>query len=835
MTIAPDGRLYIAQKNGDVLIYDGENLLPTPFVSIDVDFSNERGLSGIAFHPNYEQNQWVYLYYTVSGANRNRLSRFTANGDVVLQGSEEILLELDPLAGTIHNGGAMEFGPDGKLYIAVGDGSNPENSQNNTTVLGKILRLNDDGSIPEDNPFYTQYSGNARAIFASGFRNPFTMDVSSEGRIFANDVGGGEYEEVNDVLAGANYGWTLIEGPIQGQTPPPGYQDPFYAYSHDLGCAIVGAAFYDPETLRFPARYHGNFFFADYCEGYIKVLDSETGDIIETFATNINRPLAMEFRSDGQMFLLERAGIGGGSNQDNQSSDDGALWLISFVDNGKPFIGRQPESVTVPIGETVSFSVNASGDQPLTYSWEKNGLAVGENSSELTLENVQLSDDGAIIRCIVSNASGSVISENAILNVTSNQRPAPVIVTPDASLTYGGGQLISFSGTATDPEDGALNADAFTWWVDFHHNTHTHPAVDPVTGITEGEFAISQVGEISENVWYRIYLQVTDSEGLTQTVFREIFPRTSTVTIDSNPEGLLINVDGKEVSAPYSFTGVEGILRSVSPVKAQRVGNTLYVFDGWEDGFAQQIRTYATPEEDSSFVINYKSAPVGDGKGLKGEYYNQSRTFDGEPTLVRTDEVVDFDWGGESPDELINDDNFTARWTGKIVPQFTENYRLYVVADDGVRLYLNGNMLINAWVPQGATEYGVDIVLSAGVPYDLVVEYFEDGGAAVIKLLWESETLPKAVIPTEQMYISSVTGIEEEEEIHIYPNPAQQQVTVITSGAETIQVLDTQGRVLIQATASRSTTLDLSKVTSGIYLVRITTPTGSMVRKLIVD
>ena len=140
MTVAPDKRLYIAQKNGDVLIYDGEQLISTPFISVDVDVTNERGLSGIAFHPQYEQNNWFYLYYTVPGVNRNRLSRFTANGDVSLGGSEEILLELDQLSGTIHNGGAMKFGPDGKLYLATGDGANPDNGLS-VPGVGRRVRL----------------------------------------------------------------------------------------------------------------------------------------------------------------------------------------------------------------------------------------------------------------------------------------------------------------------------------------------------------------------------------------------------------------------------------------------------------------------------------------------------------------------------------------------------------------------------------------------------------------------------------------------------------------------------------------------------------------------
>ncbi len=837
MSIAPDGRLYIAQKDGTVLIYNGQELLPVPFASIEVDITNERGLSGIAFHPSYEQNNWVYLYYTVPGAQHNRLSRFTANGDVILEGSEEILFELDPLSGTIHNGGAMEFGLDGKLYLAVGDGSEANNSQNANNVLGKILRLNADGTIPSDNPFYSVYSGNARAIWASGFRNPFTMDIAADGRIFVNDVGGGDYEEINEVLSGRNYGWPLIEGPISGQTAPAFYQDPLFAYDHDQGCAILGAAFYDPETLRFPERYHHQFFFADYCEGYIKVLDASGGSVIETFATGINRPLAMEFREDGQMYLLERAGLGGGSNQDNQASVDGALWLISFVDDGRPFIGKQPAPVTVSAGETARFWIIASGDQPLTYTWFKNGEVVGNGTSELLLENVQPADDGAEIYCIVSNASGEAVSEFTRLHVTSNTRPVPEISSPDAAITYAGGDQITFRGSAIDAEDGELSPESFTWWVDFHHDDHTHPALDAVTGITEGTFNVPQVGEISANVWYRIYLKVTDQEGLSQTIFREVYPRTSEITVNSEPQNLLVKVDGRPVSTPYTFIGVEGIIRSISPVKAQNSDDRLYVFEGWEDGFPELIRNYTTPSQDSSILIDYVTVPIGEGSGLKGEYWNQSRTMTGPPDLERTDAAVDFDWGEGSPDAMINTDNFTARWTGKIVPQFTETYRFYVTGDDGIRLYINGSLLIDGWVPQAPTEYAANIDLTAGVPVEVLLEFFEDGGGAYVKLEWESETLPRAILPAAQMYVSSISSVENEKEnfekLSLYPNPVTLICKVVSASPGMLELRDVRGNLLLQRPITETSYLDMTKRAAGIYVLRVISDKGITTRKLI--
>ncbi len=837
MAIAPDGRLYIAQKNGQVLIYDGTELLPDPFISVDVDITNERGLSGIAFHPDYEQNNYFYLYYTVPGQNHNRLSRFTANGDVALPGSEDILLELNQLSGTIHNGGAMAFGADGKLYVAVGDGSNADNAQSFNTLLGKILRLNDDGSIPQDNPFYTTTAGVNRSIYALGFRNPFTMAISAEGKIFANDVGQETWEEVNDVKSGRNYGWPITEGNVTGGFVPANYENPLHVYSHDQGCAIVGAAFYDPELLRFPEKYHGKFFYADYCEGYINVIEPSTGELIETFATQINRPLAFQFSSEGGMYFLERAGQGGGSVEDNTQTEDGSLWQIIFTDDGKPFIGKQPEAVTVSAGESAQFTVNASGNQPLTYTWLKNDVPVGSNENSLTLADLQLSDNGAVIQCRVENDQGTVLSEAAILTVTSNQRPEPQIQLPQSDLKYGGGEIITFSGIATDPEDGNLNPEALTWWVDFHHDEHTHPALDPISGISEGSFTVPRVGEIASNVWFRIYLQATDSEGLSRTTYTEVYPRTSEITLLTSPSGLQVNADGRNVITPYTYVGVEGITRGIAPTRSQYFDGKLYVFEGWQDGFEGTLRTFNTPSQDSTITLQYVEVPLGNGTGMTGNYYNQSRSFEGSPDLQRTDAEVDFNWGGGSPDDAINPDNFTIRWDGQLLPPFSGQYTLYVVADDGVRLYINNTLLIDAWVPQAATEYSVSRSFTKDQLYDVRIEYFEDGGDAVIQFLWEHEFLPRQAVPGSQLFPVSVTGNEEllNSSVSVYPVPAADWIMIDNREFGEWEIFDGSGRNFeIPMLSKDPFKLDVSMLPPGMYYLRLTSPVQSIVKRILI-
>src|SRR5881394_2628024 len=250
MDFAPDGRLFVCQQNGQLRVIKNDTLLATPFLTVTPDSTGERGLLGVAFDPNFANNHWVYIYYTVPGSTaHNRVGRFTASGDVAAPGSETVILDLNGLSSASnHNGGAIHFGLDGKLYVAVGENANSANAQTLANLLGKILRINADGSIPSDNPFYNTASGVNRAIWALGLRNPFTFAVQpGTGRMFINDVWQSAWEEIDDGIAGANYGWPNCEGACSPANP--NFRDPLFQYAHAnssiTGCAIVGAAFYN--------------------------------------------------------------------------------------------------------------------------------------------------------------------------------------------------------------------------------------------------------------------------------------------------------------------------------------------------------------------------------------------------------------------------------------------------------------------------------------------------------------------------------------------------------------------------------------------------------------
>jgi glucose/arabinose dehydrogenase len=182
MEFAPDGRLFVNEQGGKLRVIKSGALLPTPFVDLSTttDSAGERGFLGIAFDPNFTSNHYVYVYHTVKGSPpHNRVSRFTANGDLAVSGSEVAILDLDNLSSsTDHNGGAIHFGKGGRLLVNVGNNANNVNSQSISNRHGKILRINANGTIPIDNPtsfpgIGGKTSGANRAIWAVGFRNPF--------------------------------------------------------------------------------------------------------------------------------------------------------------------------------------------------------------------------------------------------------------------------------------------------------------------------------------------------------------------------------------------------------------------------------------------------------------------------------------------------------------------------------------------------------------------------------------------------------------------------------------------------------------------------------------
>lgn len=615
---APDGRLFVTLEGtndtsgpADVRVIKNGVVLPTPLLTVTTQSFFERGLLGIALGPNFSSaaDSDVYVYYTLPSSATptitHRVERWTvpAGSDVANPASRTTIFDIAVPVGQSspgnHNGGAMGFGPDGKLYIAVGDNAAvPGNAQNATNLFGKMLRINPDGSIPADNPFLGITSGVNRAIWAFGLRNPYTFAFQpGTGRLFINDVGSsgsGRREEINDGIAGSNYGWPGIEG-FRAAQPLPSigtYRDPLHA--HNDGFAITGGTFYNPSTPMFPANYIGRYFYGDYVGGFFRTVNPSAAPPLTAtaFGTGASGPLDFDV-----------------------SPVDGALWYIEYSSRNVkrifvntsllPLINDQPQNRTVSLEEPAQFSV-AAGGTGLSYQWQRNNVNIpGATSATYVLQEPSLADSGAVFRAIVTNANGSVPSNGATLTVLNNYRPEPAITTPVPGTLFQIGVPISFSGSATDREDGELPVTALHWEVSYRTGQVDRNPILVLDDVAGGSFIPEVVASYTDpTVTYFIDLTATDSAGTVRTFRRELQPVTADVTLASNVPGLTVLLDSQQRTTPFTFTGIAGFERPIEAPLNQVLNGQTYVFQNWSDGGAA-AHVIATPTANATFTATY--------------------------------------------------------------------------------------------------------------------------------------------------------------------------------------------------------------------------------------
>ncbi|MCR9198577.1 MAG: PQQ-dependent sugar dehydrogenase [Planctomycetaceae bacterium] len=305
LDVATDGRVFICEQDGRLRVVQDDKLLPAPFVSLPVECNWERGLIGVTLAPDFPTNPYVYVVYVADKPyTHHRISRFRAMHNAAVPGSEEILFRGDDQsrfggsrpAG--HQGGGIHFGPDGKLYIGLGEQTAKPIAQRMDALQGKILRLNADGTIPADNPLLHETTGKYQAIWAVGCRNPFTFAFSESGELLINDVGG-RFEEINRGSPGANYGWPTVD---HGPTDHDGITGPVHTYPQS---SINGGDFCRADS-NWPTRLHGKYFFADFVKGWVKYIDPNSPGKAHDFLAGIRRPVDLRFAPDGSLYVLQR-------------------------------------------------------------------------------------------------------------------------------------------------------------------------------------------------------------------------------------------------------------------------------------------------------------------------------------------------------------------------------------------------------------------------------------------------------------------------------------------------------------------------------------------------
>jgi len=321
------GRLFVVEQQGMIRIVSNASLMPTPFLDIhnQVDFGGEKGLLGLAFHPNYSQNRRFFLNYdhVLSGQMQTVIAEFQtspSNPNQADPTSERILFTVNqPFPN--HKGGQLTFGPDGFLYIGLGDGGSAGdplgNGQSLQTLLGKMLRIDVEHTslglpyaIPSDNPFL---NGTDRGeIWAYGLRNPwrFSFDAPS-GRLFAGDVGQDRFEEIDILQKGGNFGWNIMEGlhcfqPASGCNMT-GLILPIAEYDHSQGDAVIGGYVYRGTVI---PQLVGTYLFGDFQTGTIWGLrENPPGTWTRTQLLSTGKNISSFGRDDaGELYVLDYSG-----------------------------------------------------------------------------------------------------------------------------------------------------------------------------------------------------------------------------------------------------------------------------------------------------------------------------------------------------------------------------------------------------------------------------------------------------------------------------------------------------------------------------------------------
>jgi glucose/arabinose dehydrogenase len=619
-TWLPDGRILIAQKSGLVRVVKGGALLPTPFIDLTASVNDyfDHGLLGIAADPDFATNGFVYLLYTFEnnpsqfdGTKTARLTRVTATGDVAGPATEVTIVgtqvgtsctllpagaDCIPSDGPSHSVGNIKFAADKTMFVTIGDSASFNTvddlalrAQDITSLAGKMLHITRAGAGVPTNPFWNgDPNANRSKVWAYGIRNAYRFNLRpGTGMPYAGDVGWNTWEEIDAVPAGANLGWPCYEGnAIQAGYQPKavcqslyalgagGVRAPILAYARQgVSAAATGGAFYSGTV--YPAAYRGAYIYGDYGQDDLRMLRVDASDQLvagsaTTFATTADGPVAIESGPDQNIWYL--------------SIVSGQLRRLVYTAGNTPPIAvasATPSNGLAPLN--VQFSSAGTRDpdgDPLTYLW-----AFGDGTASSTLPNPThtYSANGAYTAQLTANDGRGGISTASVLVTVGNRAPTATISAPTSTLTYRVGDVITYSGSATDPEDGVVPATGLAWQIILHHcpfgQCHTHFFANG-SG-TGGSFTVPDHGD---DVFFEIILTATDSGGLKSSTSVSVNPQTVAISLTTSASGVQLVYDGTTVAPPFTRQTAVGSAHTIFAPSPQGT----QTFATWSDGGAQQ-------------------------------------------------------------------------------------------------------------------------------------------------------------------------------------------------------------------------------------------------------
>ncbi len=606
----PDGRMLVGEKFGSIRMVQGEQLRASPVVNIAVTRMYDAGLLGIAVDPNFSTQPYIYVYYTVGtrslnyqGVLHNRVSRFRMEGDQALLQSEQILIDdINVDTTSNHNGGDLQFGDDGTLYISVGDVGRSETAQDLDSPHGKILRVDPETGLGlMDNPFHAPGNSVQRnRVWAYGLRNPFRFTFAPDSEmLYVGDVGWQTYEELNLVGVGRNYGWPMQEGP--NKPGALGVEEPLFSYARSYNpdkslddcTAIIGGDFVRGEN--FPASMQGVYFFADYtCQ---RIWYKKPGAAPTLFTREAGNIAHLAFGPDGALYYTDILA--------------NTLRRIYFAEGNRPptaYAQATPRIGVVPLA--VAFTSHGSADPDggeLRYLWD---FGDGTTSAEPAPEHLYTKTEPVTATLTVTDEGGATVRALPIRLWPGDTAPLPVIEAPADGMRIRAGTAILLQGAATDAEDGDLTGDALRWEAVLHHGTsHTH-LWDVGTG---GTFRIVMPAPEDLVTAGASYLEVSltaeDQEGATSSHTIRLLPDTVTLTFQTEPSGMEVQLDGRVYRTPVMLEAAKGWAFSVSDY-FQATGDCQgYTFERWSNN-RPPSHLLVTPNVDMTLTGTLRQVPL---------------------------------------------------------------------------------------------------------------------------------------------------------------------------------------------------------------------------------
>jgi glucose/arabinose dehydrogenase len=607
-----------------------------------------------------------------------RLTRMLvqANGTA---GPEQVLIDKEWLQQfPSHSIGALQFGPDGALYASGGDGASfnyvdygqtavnvdPRNpatmgdpvneggalrsqdlrtAGDPVTLAGSVIRVNPaTGEALPDNPLIASSDPNARRVIAYGLRNPFRLTFRpGTSELWLGDVGWGTWEEIDRIVNPTdgnveNFGWPAYEGGNRQSgydsanlpllealyNDPSAHTAPYYAYNHSAqvvsgsgeptgSSSIAGLAFYSGTS--YPAQYQGALFFADYSRGWIWAMFTGANGLPDpsqraTFVAQASGVVNLEIGPNGDLFYV--------------NFNDGTIRRLIYASSNRAptaVATGSPLSGNAPL--TVQFDGSGSSDPDpgttLSYAWDLDGDGQFDDSTAINPGWTYSAAGNYTATLRVTDNGGQSDTDSVVVSV-GNTAPTAIIDTPLATQTWQVGEVISFSGRATDFEQGTLPASALSWSLILHHGTHTHP-LQSFPGVASGSFTAP---DHELPAYLELVLTATDAGGLQSTASVRLDPRTVTLTIQSNPPGLNLTINGTTAVAPFTATVIQGSTNSLSAPPAQTVGGTRYEFSTWSDG-GSATHTITAPAS-ATYTASYTATTLIGSEGFGYRAYTSA-------------------------------------------------------------------------------------------------------------------------------------------------------------------------------------------------------------------